>query len=209
MPHHHSHEDTPLVNKESPTVSKWTKFWIGAEFGKNFVKTLLSTAISNATLLTYVLDLPTWKFGVGLLAVEVSCPMALMFALCEAYSHLQQSQSFAADEVKDIESGEQEEIQLSDVPLTKKQIAAAIIHYCSDILEDSVTPFTLTQLLASEASLPALQKALDSHTLKCMIATGSLFISAIGNKREFDNTLTAARENNLREIQQERKRMTI
>lgn len=201
----HSDEESLLPHNEAPAKSKWAKFWMGLEFSKNFTKTLLSTALSNATLMTYLLDLEPWKFGVGLIAAEVSCPLALLFALGEAYSHFQQSKSFVASEDHDhSQADSDEEINLSDVPLTKKQIAGALLHFCSDVLEDAVAPLAISQLLASEASLPTLQKHLNSRTVKTLIATGSLLVSALGNRRELSNTLTASRKNNLQEMREER-----
>lgn len=195
--------DALLSNaEEDSNNSDGISFWIKAGFLKDFVITFLGTATSNATLITYLADLPPWKFGIGLVAAEVSCPMAVFFALCEAYAHLQQNKTFTATEANN-NLGESD-IKFSDVPLTKKQIAAAIMHYCSDVLSDTAIPLLLMQTLSLESSLPAVQAALNPRWVKSAIGLGALLFNAVGDYQDLKNTITAGKENNLREMVQGR-----
>ena len=166
-------------------------FLMRSQFTYNMLMGIGESGYTLATLITDLAELEPAFLGMSWIGIEVGLPLALLFALAEAYSHNSESDHFNHSEHA-TSLHESENQESPPIPLSWKQEGCAILHYLSDVHKGAAFFLSIYKIAENKLAIPSFPYRLFSYT-------GIGLFSMLGNAQEYVNTRIAFKKENERE----------
>ena len=171
------------------------KALINVQVTYNLINAFAKSTYTSSVLITEIGGLEGTILGLSPYAIGASIPIAILFALAEAYAHHAESEHF--NHATHDHNDQNEHDKPTPLPLNWKQKIATGLHYLSDTYEGAAIPLLFAKLAGVDQA---------ATLTRIGVYSGSLLFSAAGNAQELVNTKIAFQQKNARDEQKLSKR---